>query len=134
MRKVPRASSSKSLSLWSGWHFTDILSEIHMPAKEAVMPRGHPGIPGTVGTGWQVKRKDTSHGRCSCPILQTKRVQRYANGCLTVYGMLGTNLETIAPRSRYHQYHPDKWDDAPQEIAAVVCMEESHRHLLLAGG
>lgn len=117
MRKVPRASSREILSLWSGWHFTDVLSVIRrMPAKEAVLPHGHPGISGTVGTGWQVKRKGTSHGRRSRPVLQTERVQRYAQGCLTVYGMLGTNLETIAPRSRYHQYHPDKWEDAPRKL------------------
>lgn len=84
--------------------------------KGGSMPHGHPGIPGTVGTGQQMKRKDTSHGRCSCPILQTERAQRYVNGCLTGNVMLGTNLGTIAPRSKYHQYYPDKWEDAPRKL------------------
>lgn len=37
MRKVPRASSGESLSSWSMWHFTDVLSAIrHMPTQETV--------------------------------------------------------------------------------------------------
>lgn len=105
--------------------------------KGGSMPRGYPGIWGTVGTGWQVKRKDTSHGRRSCPILQTERAQRYINGCLTVNGMLGTNLGTIAPRSKYQQYHRDKWEDAPSKLQLWCGWKEeveSHRPLVLTGG